>query len=203
MRPALAAAAAAVLSAGCSWTFVRGPPTNHEQPVRFDCTASALAPALDLLGAASGIAIALNAAATRDRTWTGSEDRGSTMAIAFGWFALSSFSAWYGFTETSRCEAAREEQVARLAGTDLQLHRARATPGVSVAECDPLLPALARAGAQVHSGPDPVTRLVATLAEETGLCAGSETKGFGFRRIRLPDATTGFVAESSLAFPPW
>jgi hypothetical protein len=58
--------------------------------------------------------------------------------------------------------------------------------------------AVADRGAIVYAGPDGTSAAVTKLAADTRVCIGSETAGFGFRRVRLADGREGYVPESSL-----
>ncbi|HLT32063.1 MAG TPA: hypothetical protein VK013_18635 [Myxococcaceae bacterium] len=70
-----------------------------------------------------------------------------------------------------------------------------------------LLPALAlaepaivrRFEATVHVAPDPASEVIHTLIEDQEVSV-SETGEAGYRRVRLPDGTTGWVEEAALAF---
>jgi hypothetical protein len=65
--------------------------------------------------------------------------------------------------------------------------------------CAPLVPAQARAGANVHAGPDTQTKILVTLRATTRVCVAAVSEGFGLRRVKLPDATDGFIEESSIS----
>jgi hypothetical protein len=53
-------------------------------------------------------------------------------------------------------------------------------------------------GTQVRDSPDQTAQLVSTLAADTPACASIASVGFGFRRVKLPDGSSGYVSESSL-----
>lgn len=65
--------------------------------------------------------------------------------------------------------------------------------------CAPMVPAVAYSGASVYGGPDSTSGAIATLKEDTPVCASSSTSGFGFRRVKLANGRSGFVEESSLS----
>lgn len=68
----------------------------------------------------------------------------------------------------------------------------------SVGDCGPMVAAHAGRGAVVLSAPDSTANSIATLQEGTTLCASKESRGFGFRRVRLADGRIGFVDEQNL-----
>jgi hypothetical protein len=57
---------------------------------------------------------------------------------------------------------------------------------------------VAERGSAVRVAPDGTAALVATLDNATPLCASNDSRGFGYRRVRLADGRTGFIDESSL-----
>jgi len=113
----------------------------------------------------------------------------SAVATAAGLAIASFLSAGYGMVQASQCRKAKEELRAAVGGQE---------PWKVDPEACSLL--YVRAGAEVHAGPDPLTRAMVTLREETPVCAANETVGFGMRRVELPDATAGFVKESVLVY---
>ena len=66
--------------------------------------------------------------------------------------------------------------------------------------CSPLLPAVARQGADVYATPDSNSAPIATLKPDTAVCASDTTHGFGLSRVKLSDGRTGYVEENSLSF---
>src|SRR5207245_36732 len=88
---------------------------------------------------------------------------------------------------------------AALSRTDAQVAFTRPAPHeVSAPGCAPLGTAVLLAGADIHTGPDPTTRTLATVDRKTSVCAGVETQGFGYRVVQLADGTAGFVGDSYL-----
>jgi hypothetical protein len=65
--------------------------------------------------------------------------------------------------------------------------------------CGQMLPAIAYRGTAVFSAPDSSNGPVATLNEDTRVCASPDSQGFGFRKVKLANGNTGFVSESSLS----
>ncbi len=57
---------------------------------------------------------------------------------------------------------------------------------------------MADRGATVYLQPDGTSAAVTKLAADTRVCIGSETAGFGFRRVKLADGREGYLPESSL-----
>lgn len=66
--------------------------------------------------------------------------------------------------------------------------------------CGTMVPAVAYRGSAVYASPDSTLMPMTTLKEDTPVCASSEPQGFGFRKVKLANGNTGFVAESSLSF---
>ena len=66
--------------------------------------------------------------------------------------------------------------------------------------CSPLVPAVARQGADVYPTPDSNSAPIATLKPDTPVCASDTTQGFGLSRVKLADGRTGFVDENNLSF---
>jgi len=64
---------------------------------------------------------------------------------------------------------------------------------------DSLVPAVASRGTEVYAGPDGTSSMIATLKQDTPVCAASSTAGFGYRRVTFSNGQTGFVTESSLS----
>jgi hypothetical protein len=107
-------------SAGCSFLFVNGPPTGHEQLPYFSCTQSNTMPVLDAIWAGLnglGAAVALSA----DESTL--QDRNQTVAVGAAWLVVSGLSARTGFRRTNQCRAATMQLVQRQARRDT-------TPGI-------------------------------------------------------------------------
>lgn len=66
--------------------------------------------------------------------------------------------------------------------------------------CSPLVPAVAKQGADVYATPDSNAAPIATLQPDTQLCASDTAQGFGLSRVKLADGRTGFVDENNLSF---
>ena len=64
---------------------------------------------------------------------------------------------------------------------------------------DSLIPAVAFRGSEVYAGPDGTTTTIATLKEDTPVCAASSAAGFGYRRVTFGDGKTGYVTEERLS----
>jgi hypothetical protein len=65
--------------------------------------------------------------------------------------------------------------------------------------CSPMIPAVAYRGTDLYEGPDSSFAPFATLKDDTPVCASANTAGFGFRRVKLANGKTGYVAENSLS----
>lgn len=66
--------------------------------------------------------------------------------------------------------------------------------------CSPLLPAVARQGADAFATPDSNAAPIATIKPDTQVCASDSPQGFGLTRVKLSDGRTGFVEQDSLSF---
>ena len=63
----------------------------------------------------------------------------------------------------------------------------------------PLVSSVAHRGTEIYAAPDANSPLVGTLKSDTPVCAQAVSEGFGFRRVKLTDGRTGFVAEQSIS----
>lgn len=108
------AAVTAVLVAcpGCSLIFVKGPPEQPEKVpanVPIDCTSSRFAPVLDSLVGGYQVFRTGFALTAPDSAYSGSAlNRPADIAIGLGLTALFVGSAVYGYSNTSKCDAANE-----------------------------------------------------------------------------------------------
>ena len=73
------------------------------------------------------------------------------------------------------------------------------TGSASSQSCGSLVSAVVYRGTDVYSTPDSSSPPIATLKEDTPVCASQDTRGFGFRRIQLANGNSGYVSESSLS----
>jgi hypothetical protein len=98
---------------GCSFIFVRPPPSEHEQLPYFDCVSSDAAPATDVTNAVVDGLLAI-AASVDDRD-TSADERQPDFAAGVGIVgAIYAASAIYGFIMTSKCDSAKERLAARV-----------------------------------------------------------------------------------------
>lgn len=117
--PGLLFVVAAVICGGCSFVFVRGPPSNTAprpesetaSKVEVDCTSSRLAPVLDVLGSVvTGAATVLFSICPGDPDYEGGGSApsctGQISAAAIGTLAYVA-SAVYGFGTAASCDEAR------------------------------------------------------------------------------------------------
>jgi hypothetical protein len=59
---------------------------------------------------------------------------------------------------------------------------------------------VARRGTAVYDRPDAaVSAQTARLDEDTPVCASTDSKGFGFRLVKLANGKSGYVEESNLS----
>ena len=64
----------------------------------------------------------------------------------------------------------------------------------------PMIPAVARRGTAVYDRPDSaVTAPMARFDENTPVCASTDSKGFGFRLVKLANGKSGYVEDSNLS----
>jgi hypothetical protein len=96
---------AGVLSQGCSFTFVDGPPDRHEKMLYFDCTSSLGPAVVDITYAAT------SAALTASNSERGTNDATTAYALTAGVFGAS---AIYGIMRTQACNQAKDDLRRRL-----------------------------------------------------------------------------------------
>ncbi|HEU4577784.1 MAG TPA: hypothetical protein VFS67_05995 [Polyangiaceae bacterium] len=102
----LALCCCAWLSTGCSFLFVRPPPSEHEQLAYFDCESGDAAPAVDVTNAV--VSALLTGVALVDDPDTYENERNPSLATGFAiGGVIYTASAVYGFVNTSRCAGAK------------------------------------------------------------------------------------------------
>ena len=63
----------------------------------------------------------------------------------------------------------------------------------------PMVPAVARRGTAVYDRPDSaVTAPTARFDEDTPVCASTDSRGFGFRLVKLANGKSGYVEDCDL-----
>jgi hypothetical protein len=103
-----------VSGSGCSFAFVNGPPSGHENLEDFGCTESKVVPAVD--GAWAGLwgVLAVVAMAQDHNSESEQLGQGLTALVGAGVLVLNGASSITGFTRVNSCRAARS-QLARRA----------------------------------------------------------------------------------------
>jgi hypothetical protein len=97
-------------SCGCSFIFVRGPPSEPKHRRVIDCTTSQVAPILDsVFGGLEGVRIGIAAAASDSAYQNALISRDADIGLGIGFAALFVGSAVYGFVETGRCSDLKEK----------------------------------------------------------------------------------------------
>jgi len=125
------------LSMGCSFLFVRPPPSQHEDLAYFDCVSSDAAPAVDVVNALTDGVLAIAASVDNPNT----DDKESRPGVAVGVGivgAVYAASAIYGFVTTSNCESAKEglrERVLKTRAERDQLLQAQSHQRAQPAGC--------------------------------------------------------------------
>jgi hypothetical protein len=96
----------ALAQTGCSFLFVKGPPSNErniapdEMPVGRSCTRSYTAPVLDTIWAGlHGLSLVMLGAASESST----KNRDSLIGIEIAWLTLAVSSAVWGYTKVGEC----------------------------------------------------------------------------------------------------
>lgn len=103
---------------GCSFALVSGPPANHQQLPYFECTTSKVGPVLDTVWTSLQALNLLVAASASDQEWDENFDgdppfgRSTAIPLYLGLAALGGAGMYYGFTRTSACKGAKQEQIA-------------------------------------------------------------------------------------------
>lgn len=135
---------ALVLSSGCSFMFVNGPPANHAEVAVFDCSDSNGWPVVDAVWAALNGIGAISA--SNDSM---NPQQGQIVAVGLAWLAVSGISAVYGFSKVSDCNKAKRQRDERYFGsgvagpTPAVAPRTTAPPPAMRAPAPPSLPAAA------------------------------------------------------------
>jgi hypothetical protein len=93
-----------VLSQGCSFMFVDGPPDRHEKMLYFDCTSTAGPEVVDISNAAVLGLVAAGSA----------EDNSGGAAVNLAAAGVFGASAIYGIVKTTECNAAKDALRIRL-----------------------------------------------------------------------------------------
>jgi hypothetical protein len=101
----------ATASSGCSYLFVKGPPTGHENLPYFTCTESNLVPALDAIWAGLNGLGAARAASAEDGTYVNQDE---AMLVGTMWLVVSGLSSHSGFRKTKSCRTAVQQLTLRL-----------------------------------------------------------------------------------------
>jgi hypothetical protein len=65
--------------------------------------------------------------------------------------------------------------------------------------CGSDLPAVLYRNSQIFAGPDSSHTVLATVNQDTPVCASRDSQAFGFRKVKLANGSTGYVADSSLS----
>jgi hypothetical protein len=63
----------------------------------------------------------------------------------------------------------------------------------------PYVPAVTDTNVNVFERPDSTSTVIASVPVRQGICAGTTSVGFGFRRVRLANGTEGYVAATDLS----
>ncbi|AKU95368.1 hypothetical protein AKJ09_02032 [Labilithrix luteola] len=112
----LVCAVCGVLSSGCSFLFVKGPPDNVEKlPAKapVECTTSQLAPVVDVLVTTFQVVRTIHTASPKSDYRNFPISRRTDMAFGIGFSAAFGLSAIYGFAKTDACEDAKAAAIAR------------------------------------------------------------------------------------------
>ena len=65
--------------------------------------------------------------------------------------------------------------------------------------CGSDLPAILYRNSQIFAGPSTDHAIVATVNQDTPVCASSDAQAFGFRKVKLTNGSTGYAPDSSLS----
>jgi hypothetical protein len=122
---------------GCSFIFVRPPPSEHEQLAYFDCESGDAAPAVDVTNAVVDGLLAGIALVDNPDTYENERNPGLATGLAIGGVVYAA-SAVYGFINTSKCESAKAllaERVRKTQAERDQLLQAQAQQRARPAGC--------------------------------------------------------------------
>ena len=96
---------------GCSFLFVHGPPTGHEQLEYIPCTESDAGPILDLVWGGLNVLGAIIIASSPEEY----ENPDAAVASGITWGVVSAIAAPTGFKKVSACKSARQALAQRQA----------------------------------------------------------------------------------------
>jgi len=117
--------AVAIVTQGCSFAFVSGPPSNHARLPAFECSTSKWAPVADSVVAGIQVLNIATAASSTDQQWhdrycqpgdstcSPPTTRGTMMAIGAAFALVFGASLYYGFTRVGDCKDAKSELAQR------------------------------------------------------------------------------------------
>lgn len=118
---------ACLATTGCSFAFVSGPPAAHRQMPYFECSSSRAAPILDTIWTVLQLG---NLAVLASQSDAEFEDnfapndppfsRKTNMGLNAAFAALGAAGAYYGYTKTSECRAAKNELIMRMGNNGMQ-----------------------------------------------------------------------------------
>ncbi len=89
----------------CGFVFMHGPPEQHEQLNRFNCTESNTGAILDFVWAGLNVVGAAAVAADADNT----ENSGGIIVSGIAWGAFSTAAGVVGMNKTKKCRAAKQQ----------------------------------------------------------------------------------------------
>jgi hypothetical protein len=107
----MSVAGAAIAMSGCSYLFVKGPPTGHDVLPYFTCTESNVVPTLDAIWAGLNGFGAARAASAEDGTYVNQDE---AILIGTMWLVVSGLSSHSGFRKTRSCRTAVQQLTQRL-----------------------------------------------------------------------------------------
>jgi hypothetical protein len=61
------------------------------------------------------------------------------------------------------------------------------------------VPAVVERDTDVYASPDSTSRVIGNLGTRARVCADASASGYGFRRVKLPNGSDGFVEESNVS----
>ena len=102
-----------VLGSGCSFAFVKGPPSGHESLQDFSCTEGRTVPVLDATWAGLGAVVLVAALAEDPNSGSGDAIKSISTIVGGGSLALWGLSALVGVDRVDRCRAAKAELARR------------------------------------------------------------------------------------------
>ena len=190
-RAGVAVSLLSLVTCGCSFLFVQGPPRDHRERPDLDCTLSEAAPRVDTVLMAAGGASTLFLFLLSGLSDT-SDPRGKIALLSVPFFFLPAGSAVYGFSEVRSCRAAKAELLARPqlpSATPVSGAPTATQVGVSMRW------AVVASPGDVRTAPYLVAPILARMPPGQRVLVSADATN-GWRLVAFPDGRTGYIQDA-------